>query len=85
MLDAVNTRKTSHDLPPCGRGLQGVGDEPASTEGVVVVIPAYNEERFIASVVFQARPYAEHVIVVDDGSSGRTAALAEAAGATVLR
>lgn len=53
--------------------------------GVVVVIPAFNEERFIASVVFQARPYAEHVVVVDDGSSDRTAAMAEAAGATVLR
>jgi glycosyltransferase involved in cell wall biosynthesis len=83
MLEAVKTMTT--DPPPCGRGLHGAGDEPASTEGVVVVIPAYNEERFIASVVFQARPYAEQVIVVDDGSSDRTAALAEAAGATVLR
>lgn len=56
-----------------------------SQDGVVVVIPAFNEERFIASVVFQARPFADEVVVVDDGSTDRTAELAEAAGATVLR
>jgi hypothetical protein len=56
-----------------------------SAQGIVVVIPAFNEERFIASVVFQSRSSAEHVIVVDDGSSDRTAELAEAAGATVVR
>lgn len=52
---------------------------------IAVVIPAFNEERFIASVVLQTLPYAEQVIVVDDGSSDRTADLAEAAGATVVR
>ena len=52
---------------------------------VVAVIPAYNEERFIASVVFKASRYAAHVIVVSDGSSDATADLAEAAGAEVLR
>lgn len=61
-----------------------VGDA-SMPEGVVVVIPAFNEERFIASVVFQARPFAQHVVVVDDGSTDRTADLAEAAGAIVVR
>ncbi|HEX7023061.1 MAG TPA: glycosyltransferase family 2 protein, partial [Trueperaceae bacterium] len=51
---------------------------------IVAVIPAYNEERFIASVVFQTRPYVDQVIVVDDGSNDRTAELAEAAGAFVV-
>ncbi len=51
----------------------------------VAVIPAYNEERFIGSVVLQARHYADRVIVVDDGSTDGTAELAEAAGAVVLR
>ncbi len=53
--------------------------------GVVAVIPAYNEERFIASVVFKTSRYAETVIVVDDGSSDLTARLAEQAGAVVVR
>lgn len=59
--------------------------EHDATAGVVVVIPAFDEERFIASVVLQAMPYAERVIVVDDGSRDRTADLAEAAGAVVIR
>ncbi|PYE55651.1 glycosyltransferase family 2 protein [Deinococcus yavapaiensis] len=53
--------------------------------GVVAIIPAYNEERFIASVVLTTKEYAQYVIVVDDGSSDRTAILAEQAGATVVR
>ncbi len=52
---------------------------------VVVVVPAFNEERFIASVVLTARRYSAQVIVVDDGSSDRTAHLAEGAGAIVVR
>lgn len=51
----------------------------------VVVIPAYNEERFIGSVVLKTRQIAETVIVVDDGSKDATAQLAEAAGAIVIR
>ena len=54
------------------------------SQKIVVVIPAYNEERFIGSVVLQAKQYAEDVIVVDDGSSDQTAAVAEKAGAQVI-
>jgi glycosyltransferase involved in cell wall biosynthesis len=52
---------------------------------VIAVIPAYNEERFIGSVVLQTARFAETVIVVDDGSSDATAEVAEAAGAQVER
>jgi len=52
---------------------------------VIAVIPAYNEERFIASVVLRTRPLVARVIVVDDGSSDNTANLATAVGALVLR
>jgi len=45
-------------------------------------MPAYNEERYVGSVVLQARQYAAEVIVVDDGSADRTARVAELAGAT---
>jgi glycosyltransferase involved in cell wall biosynthesis len=56
-------------------------------EKVTIVIPAFNEEAAVGRVVGALRaelPGAE-VIVVDDGSSDRTAELAGAAGATVLR
>lgn len=52
---------------------------------VVAVIPAFNEETRVANVVRDAQRYVDIVIVVDDGSSDRTAAHAEEAGALVLR
>lgn len=51
----------------------------------VVVIPAYNEERLIGSVILRAKKLADTVIVVDDGSIDATAEIAEAAGAIVTR
>jgi len=52
---------------------------------IVAVIPAYNEERFIGSVVLKARKHVDAVIVVDDGSTDGTGEIAQAAGAIVLR
>src|ERR1051325_513449 len=52
---------------------------------VAVVIPAYNEERFIGSVILRAQKLASTIIVVDDGSTDATAEIAKAAGAVVMR
>ncbi len=54
---------------------------------VTVLIPAYNEELTIARTVAAARslPGVLQVIVVDDGSTDKTAEKARAAGAEVLR
>lgn len=49
------------------------------------VIPCFNEAPTIAAVIAGARQHLEHVYVVDDGSSDRTATIAEQAGARVLR
>ena len=53
---------------------------------VTVLIPAYNEEATISSVVqaCQECPYVAEIIVVDDGSSDCTGDRAYAAGARVL-
>ncbi len=48
------------------------------------LIPAYNEETTIADVLTRTRPYVDGVIVVDDGSSDRTAEIAGVHGATVM-
>ena len=55
--------------------------------GLEVIIPAYNEERTVAAVVAAARacPLVERVVVVDDGSTDRTAEIARRAGAEVVR
>jgi len=49
------------------------------------IVPAYQEEAHIASVVQAVRRYCPQVIVVDDGSRDRTAELAAQAGAEVVR
>jgi len=59
----------------------------ASPEQTSVVIPAFNEADVIGDVVAAlARSAAWHeILVVDDGSTDRTSAAAEAAGARVVR
>ncbi|MBA7505300.1 Undecaprenyl-phosphate 4-deoxy-4-formamido-L-arabinose transferase [subsurface metagenome] len=52
---------------------------------ILVATPAYNEERYIGSVVLKARQYADEVIVLDDGSTDDTSEIARLAGATVMR
>ncbi len=52
---------------------------------ILVAIPAYNEERYIGSVILKAQQYADEVIVVDDGSTDDTSRIARLAGATVIR
>jgi glycosyltransferase involved in cell wall biosynthesis len=63
---------------------RGIMDESSSPK-IVIATPAYNEEKYIGSIVLRAQQYANEVIVVDDGSIDRTAKVAELAGATVVR
>ncbi len=55
------------------------------SERYAVLIPALNAQRTLPRVVVDARRELEPVIVIDDGSSDATGAVAEAVGATVLR
>lgn len=57
------------------------------TAGLTCLIPAHNEAPRIAGVldVVMDHPMIARVIVVDDGSTDETAAVAEKAGALVLR
>lgn len=52
---------------------------------ITVILPAYDEEVSIGSIVLLTRHYADNVIVVDDGSSDRTADIAKKAGARVIQ
>jgi len=52
---------------------------------IIAAIPAYNEERFIGSMVLKAKKYVDEVIVIDDGSTDSTAEIARAAGAKIIR
>jgi len=58
--------------------------KPERKPKVVVCIPAYNEERSIAWVIANAKPYADQIIVCDDGSKDKTAEIAKKMGAEVF-
>ncbi len=95
-MSEVNLKTSVEKMAPAQSGLdfrtnagsneldRSVLDETPSN-GIVVVIPAYNEERFIGSVCLKTRQQAGTVIVVDDGSSDSTAEVAAASGAVVVR
>jgi len=77
-----NDTKTS---PSWKLHLIQVKDVEPAQKGLYAVLPAYNEELVIGSVVLRTRQYVDRVIVVDDGSSDRTADVAKLAGADVIR
>ncbi len=57
---------------------------PVLAKAVAALIPAFLERRHIALVVERTLPHVGEVLVVDDGSTDDTRALAEAAGARVI-
>ena len=51
----------------------------------IVIIPAFNEEVAIGTIVKRSLAYVDEVLVIDDGSADRTSQIAEDAGARVIR
>lgn len=77
LLMGKSARRMSQDEEKkCKRG--------TAPQNITVILPAYNEEVSIGSIVLLTRFYADNVIVVDDGSSDRTAEVAKKAGAEVI-
>ena len=54
-------------------------------KNIIAVIPAYNEELTIGTIVLLTNLFVQKTIVIDDGSADRTSDIASRAGATVIR
>lgn len=52
---------------------------------IVALLPAFNEEVAIGSIILRTKQYVDKVIVIDDGSSDNTSQVAELAGAEVIK
>lgn len=52
---------------------------------IAAAIPAFNEEKYIGTIVLKTMQHVNETIVVDDGSTDQTAEIAKLAGATVIR
>ncbi len=56
-----------------------------SRNKIIVVIPAYNEEKNIGEIIRKVKTMVDEVVVVDDGSADRTVKVAEEQKAIVLK
>jgi len=59
-------------------------DKPSKLR-VIAGIPAYNESKYVGTIVLSTRQYVDEVIVVDDGSTDNTVEIARLAGAEVVQ
>jgi len=54
-------------------------------ENVLIILPAYNQEKNIPNLIKEVKKYAEHVVLVADGSTDNTAQVSLRSGARVLK
>ena len=80
----MNSKPGIVNSPQCIFHNEYLLSKSTSPQHITVILPAYNEEVSIGSVVLLTRFYVDKVIVVDDGSSDRTAEIARKAGAEVI-
>jgi glycosyltransferase involved in cell wall biosynthesis len=50
----------------------------------IAIIPCYNEEHTIGSIILKAKRHVNEVLVIDDGSTDETSKVAKEAGARVI-
>jgi len=84
-FEELRTKKSDAFNAWYGNGNGNGSSEVRKKPLVIVCIPAYNEDKAIASVIMKAQGHADLVMVGDDGSSDHTAEIARKMGADVFR
>lgn len=52
---------------------------------IVALLPSYNEEVALGSIILRTKKYVDNVIVIDDGSYDKTSEIAKLAGADLIK
>ena len=81
----MNTHPNPIEIDNPAQTAQHVDGLDLAGTRITVIIPAYNESRFIGSVVLGLKSRPVDVLVMDDGSQDDTADIARAAGAEVIQ
>ncbi len=79
---AARISRGAHRSDPIGRGDQPVASDPITD--VTILVPARDEAQRIGPCVRSLVTSGAQIVVIDDGSSDSTRAVAEEAGATVV-
>jgi glycosyltransferase involved in cell wall biosynthesis len=58
--------------------------QQSSNPRTLIVIPCFNEENTIGTVILKSKKYSKNILVVDDGSKDETSDIAKRAGARVI-
>ena len=56
----------------------------SKNDRVLAIIPCYNEEATIASLILKTKRYVDDVLIIDDGSTDETVDIAKEVGALVV-
>jgi glycosyltransferase involved in cell wall biosynthesis len=77
--------RPSHDPFPVHRVLAPIGPERPRKHTVIAVLPAYNAEKTLAATIADFPPgCVDEILLVDDGSTDNTVAIARDMGLTVI-
>ena len=83
-IDYEQSLATLHETEDCVVLAKTKLSSKPSEVNLLIGIPAYNEEIAIGSVVATAQEYTDKILVIDDGSSDKTARIARNTGAAVI-
>jgi glycosyltransferase involved in cell wall biosynthesis len=64
---------------------EDIKSEVKIQNNLAVILPTYNDEASIGSIILRAKKYSSKIIVVDDASSDHTVEVAKMAGAEVIQ